>query len=211
MAIGTAVAAQACPQTWPSDEPATLHRMVELREKVGVYTATHGRPPESLAEACAGTSTPSCDWLEPEREFPDGWGTPLEYRLAGTGPELRSAGRDRRLRTADDLVFTAEAEQQRLLRLTGCYTLTLPRSRLTFPVQLDTTSSTAGWHRLRKPAPSSGGIWSAAVDRIYLRIIEAPHIWYVVLPVGRDTVMGYGDVGGVMQEVVAVRADCAPS
>ncbi len=76
------------------------------------YRLNIGSYPNSLDDLVAMPSDlpdPS-KWYKIAKEpiSPDPWGRPIEYKGAGNSFELRSAGPDGQMNTADDIVVTSE-------------------------------------------------------------------------------------------------------
>jgi hypothetical protein len=204
--LGVVLATRSCPGDEHLAEAATVRRIGEVRERVAEYTTTHAHPPGYLAEICSPTAD-DCATLDPANRFPDGWGVPLEYRVEGGAFTLRSAGRDRRFGTADDIVHTAEGERQRVMRTAGCYELQNPRREPVY-VLLDTVSVRPGWYGLRTSVNAVVGEWSAAADPVYLRFVAAPHVTFAVLWERGDTLAGYGVLSRGSEPVLGIRVQC---
>ena len=61
------------------------------------------------------TSTPQGAGLAPDTVLPvDGWGTRLVLRRSSDGYDLRSAGRDTKFGTTDDLIWPSESAEKYL-------------------------------------------------------------------------------------------------
>jgi hypothetical protein len=94
----------------PADDLATLEVLfAEYRKNTGgnptgeneeITAALLGKNPKRLAYL-----PPQGDFLNPAGELIDRWGTPYFFhQISGSQTEIRSAGPDRQLNTADDIV-----------------------------------------------------------------------------------------------------------
>lgn len=85
----------------PDPGVRTWNRLWALRNWIRRYTNSHGELPTTLHEVLGPEPGP-IDLLR------DGWGNVILYSLDQGVYELRSAGRDRILRTSDDMFATAD-------------------------------------------------------------------------------------------------------
>ncbi|HEU0014571.1 MAG TPA: hypothetical protein VFQ45_12850 [Longimicrobium sp.] len=118
LALGTA--AYACPRARDA-ESETLLRLSALHERVEESARSRPGPPADLREACAGNTAGLCGEVARGRQPADAWATAVAYARQGSAYELRSAGPDRRMRTADDLVIASSRVDAQRRELAGCY------------------------------------------------------------------------------------------
>lgn len=101
---GGALINQAYSDSFPSAECRETNLGLEaLHGALRDFRAMRGQFPDSLSQILelrheVPALTPAPDWLR------DGWGTPYGYERRGNGYRLRSAGPDRNIATADDLI-----------------------------------------------------------------------------------------------------------
>ena len=82
---------------------ATRVSIANVCTAVGTFEATKSRLPESLDELTA--DAPNSPALLKKASLNDAWGQPIQYKLIDKSHyEVRSAGEDEQLGTADDLL-----------------------------------------------------------------------------------------------------------
>lgn len=100
-----------------------VHSISLMNYRIAEFACRTGRPPNSLAELRAARTAdiadPDVDWLG-EALWSDAWHRPIQYRRRGLGYEVRSAGSDGRLGTADDLVGRYDTIPLKRFRKDGC-------------------------------------------------------------------------------------------
>jgi len=110
-----ALVATACLASFPPSA-ATRERASELLIVLSATSDSGSGTPENADALCA--IWPSCAFY---RGLLDGWGTPFDYSRTAVAFTLRSAGRDKRLDTGDDIDFGPAAWGRRARELLGCW------------------------------------------------------------------------------------------
>lgn len=143
-----ALSAGACPPG--GQEHGSVMVLRSLATGLEQHRARTGAYPASLDEVCRPGA--GCPGFPSAARLFDEWDRPVVYTARDGTYELRSAGRDGRSGTADDLAFSPEAERRRRALFAGCYRLSpsVPYAA-TGRLQLDTLPRPSGWSLFVRP------------------------------------------------------------
>lgn len=192
----------------------TQIRIREIRQIIIEFERDSSRLPGTLEEICrTGDPCPFMPTEDSRRGLRDGWDNPFQYRLIDGEYELRSAGKDGRAGTVDDVTFRLSLERVVVDRGAGCYRIDLSWWRPTVPsvYVLGRESHYAGAYRLEPTLPNFyGGYWHAAgQDSVLLEWREQHSAVSLKLRVARDSLTGMAYVPRrPPRQIVALRTAC---
>jgi hypothetical protein len=136
----------------------TEWRIEDLRTAIEWFEAGTDSLPVELSTACFPTPRGGCsDLRQLGFREEDGWGTLLRYRRLGDDYEVRSAGRDRRMDTDDDIVVLRSRERRIVAERAGCWRLSTRLALLdTLVITLSADALAPG---IYKAAPTFRPYW----------------------------------------------------